>query len=215
MSSDLFRNKFSWNKNQLIWYTFSSSSQTETIWLELSKRQVQFWPKCQRFEMEFDLKKFLLYLAVLMIVNLTMKVAELVWNLVLGLYMFALQFVNDSLVGVNFRMLIPDKSTWNENIFGVFCQTFLSKIFFFGNKTLLWKLCWHATQRPRPKYEGHFPTWNRINFNWYSRRKWGFNLVTCFSVTSLFKYFREIEEVKAKILAKKPNYSVSKIIASW
>ena len=49
-----------------------------------------------------------------MVINLKGKVAELVWNLVLGLFMFALNFVNVSLVGVNFRMTLPDEFVSNQ-----------------------------------------------------------------------------------------------------
>ena len=55
-----------------------------------------------------------------MVVNLKGKVAELVWNLVLGLFMFALNFVNVSLVGVNFRMTLPDEFVSNQRYFGLF-----------------------------------------------------------------------------------------------
>lgn len=62
-----------------------------------------------------------------MVINLKGKVAELVWNLVLGLFMFALNIVNVSLVGVNFRMTLPDEFLSNQKNFG-----FFSKFLFHG-----------------------------------------------------------------------------------
>ena len=72
----------------------------------------------------------MLNLAKLMIVNLKEKVAELVWNLVLGLFMFALNFADVSLVGVNFRMTLPDEFLSNQRYFG-FLSKFLKHGFLF------------------------------------------------------------------------------------